>query len=256
MAFFFSFALSQYTYDYNTYQAMINLQFQLKEKGHSMQLPEEQLQRPDFNFAVTQGFYFWLTFMLLFVLPLLTMRTFAEERRTGALELMLTYPVRDVSLVLGKFFACLTVFTVMLLLTLIFPHFINQNTAKASLEAGPLLLCYTGTFLIGGAFIGIGMFLSSLTRSQVLAAMYTFGVLFGFFFLWLLGFSEEALGETLAVFRNQEFLAFFKHLSIFGHNENFIRGLLDTRDIVYCINLTVVSLLLCWFSLGTRRWRT
>ena len=90
----------------------------------------------------------------------------------------------------------------------------------------------------------------------LVAGILTFGTLFGFFILWLLGFAAPDLGKFISLFRHQEFVSFFKHLSIFGHSENFISGLLDTRDLVYCIDFTFFSLLLCRFSLGARKWRS
>lgn len=255
MGLFFCYFLSVYTTEYQQYQARLSYYFQMSSQNPfiAQQLP--QPQAPDFNLNVTQPFYFWLSFMMLFILPMLTMRLFSEENRSGTLELLLTYPVRDAEIILGKFFACLCVFAVVLVLTLFFPLFINGATEKAPLELGPLALTYTGALCVGAAFIAVGMFLSSLTRSQIVAGVLTFGILFGFFFLWLLGYAGEFLEQYIGLFKNKAFFDFFRHLSIFGHNENFLSGLLDTRDLLYCFNFTLGSLFLCWLSLGTRKWR-
>jgi ABC-2 type transport system permease protein len=252
MGFFFCFFLASYTQMYNQYQMMLAQAQQNPIAAWQLQ----QIPPPNFNQDVMRPFYFWLSFIMLFVLPMLTMRLFSEEKRSGTLELLLTYPVRDGQIVLGKFLACLVVFAIMLALTLVFPLFVNLTTEKATLETGPLALTYAGSLLVGGAFIAIGMFLSTLTKNQIIAAVLTFGVLFGFFFLWLLGFSVDQLSQYFSLFRIEEFVEFFKHLSIFGHNENFIRGLLDTRDLLYCFNFTLGSLFLCWVSLGMRKWRS
>lgn len=255
MAFFFCYFLAVYTHLHHQYQATLNWYFQMAGQNPFLAQQMPMPEPPNFNVEVTRPFYFWLSFMMLFMLPMLTMRLFSEEKRSGTLELLLTYPVRDSQLVLGKFLACLAVFALILVLTLVFPVFVNLATEKARLEAGPLALTYLGALGVGGAFIAVGMFLSTLTRNQIIAAVLTFGVLFGFFFLWLLGYSSDFLGQFIGLFRSKEFVDFFKHLSIFGHNENFISGLLDTRDIVYCVDFTLACLFLCWFSLGMRKWR-
>lgn len=255
MSFFFSYFLIVYTNTYDQYQASLNLYFQMSAQNPFLAQQIPQPQPPNFNEEVVRPFYFWLSFMMLFILPMLTMRLFAEEKRSGTIELMLTYPVRDVEVVLGKFLACLAVFSIVLLLTVVFPLYINLETDGAKLEAGPLALTYLGAFLVGGSFISLGMVLSSLTRNQIVAGILTFGVLFGFFFLWLLSYASDFMGGFLGLFNNKDFLTLFRHLSIFGHNENFINGLLDTRDLVYCANFMIASLFLCWFSLGARKWR-
>ena len=254
MGFFFIYFLSLYTWEYSQYQAQLNYYFQLSAQ-YPMLAQQGMPQSPDFNATVTQPFYFWLSFMMLFILPMLTMRLFSEEKRSGTIELLLTYPVGDFQIILGKFFAAWAVFAVIILLTLFFPLFINFTTEKAPLETGPLVLTFVGVFLVGGAFIAIGLLISTFTRNQIVAAVLTFGVLFGFFFLWLLGFSTDFLSEYIGLFKVKTVVDFFRHLSIFGHNENFIMGLFDTRDLVYCIDLTLAGLILCWFSLGVRKWR-
>ncbi len=255
MGLFFSYFLSVYDFDYKQYQSALNSYFQITAQYPMLAQQAPQPQPPDFTESVTHPFYFWLSFMMLFMLPMLTMRLFSEEKRSGTLELLLTYPIGDFQIILGKFFASLVVFAMVLALTLIFPLFINGATDKAPLETGPLLLTYGGALLVGAAFIAIGMFLSTLTKNQIIAAVLTFGVLFGFFFLWLLSYASDFLSQYIGLFEQSGFVSFFRHLSIFGHNENFITGLLDTRDLVYCANLTLASLLLCWFSLGARKWR-
>ena len=134
MAFFFCYFLAIYTHSYNQYQATLDWYFQMSSQNPFLAQQIPQPEPPNFNGEVTQPFYFWLSFMMLFILPMLTMRLFSEEKRSGTIELLLTYPVRDSHLVLGKFFACLAVFAVVLVLTLVFPLFVNLTTEKARLE--------------------------------------------------------------------------------------------------------------------------
>lgn len=255
MGLFFSYFLAIYTYDYGNYQMELSYYFQMAQQNPMIAQQLSQPRPPDFSQEVTEPFYFWLSFMMLFMLPMLTMRLFSEEKRSGTIEMLLTYPLRDTDVILGKYFACMVVLVVMIGLTIVFPLFINFYTEQGKLEYGPLALTYGGTILLGGAFIALGMFLSSLTRNQIIAAVVTFGVLFFFFFLWLLGLSSDFLARFLGIFDDKEFVEFFGHLSLFTHSQNFVVGLLDTRDLVFCALFIVASLFLCWFSLGTRKWR-
>src|SRR5262249_46462976 len=124
---------------------------------------------------------------LLVLVPLLTMRLFAEERRLGTLELLWTYPLRDAEIIAGKFIACLVVVTVMLAATAIYPAVLSRIHP---VDVGPLLAGYLGLWLLAAAFIACGLFLSALTDSQLVAAAATYGVLF---FFWMLTWNEAAV---------------------------------------------------------------
>jgi len=177
----------------------------------------------------------------LLVLPLLTMRLFAEEKKLGTIELLWTYPVHDGEIVMGKFLACWLFFLVMLLSTLINPLLFYRFYAFA---IGPLAAAYFGIFLLGTAFIACGLFVSSLTENQVVAAMGTYGILV---FFWFLTWNEEAAGERL--------VHVLLRLSLFDHFYNFSRGVIDTRDVAFFLLFVGFFLFLTWQSLGTRKWR-
>ena len=178
---------------------------------------------------------------LLLVLPLMTMRLFAEEKKLGTIELLWTYPVRDGEIVTGKFLACWLFFLVMLLLTAINPVIFYRFY---QFDVGPLLAAYLGIFLLGTAFIACGLFVSSLTENQVVSAMATYGILV---FFWFMTWNEEAASQSI--------LQAMLRLSLFDRFYNFSRGVIDTRDVAFFVLFTVFFLFLTLQSLGVRKWR-
>jgi ABC-2 type transport system permease protein len=178
--------------------------------------------------------------ILLLLMPLVTMRLFAEERRSGTIELLLTYPVRDGAVLIGKYLAGLTLYGVMLAGTLIYPAILLYF---AKVEWGPLATGYLGLVLMGGMFLAIGLFASSLTENQIVAAIVTFGILL---MLWVLGWTAEFAGGPLGTV--------LTHLSILEHNDTFAKGVLDTKDIIYYVDFTALALFLTLRSLEARRW--
>ena len=178
---------------------------------------------------------------LLLVLPLITMRLFAEEKKLGTIELLWTYPVRDGEIVAGKFLACWLFFLVMLLLTAINPVIFYQFY---QFDVGPLLAAYLGIFLLGTAFIACGLFVSSLTENQVVSAMATYGILV---FFWFMTWNEEAASQSI--------LQAMLRLSLFDRFYNFSRGVIDTRDVAYFVLFSMFFLFLTLQSLGVRKWR-
>ena len=188
-----------------------------------------------------------ISIIMLLMMPLLTMRLLAEEKRSGTFELLLTYPIRDIETVLGKFIACLLVFAIMLGLTLVYPLFlasVNEPGTGAGVEIGPLLSTYIGLFLMGGAFIAFGMLASSLTSNQIIAAVISFGALLIF---WLIGFSSYTAGPVLG--------GILRHISLLEHFENFSKGIINSQDVIYYLNFTIFCLFLTLRSLESNKWR-
>jgi ABC-2 type transport system permease protein len=179
--------------------------------------------------------------IMLLMMPILTMRLFAEEKKSGTIELLLTYPVRDGEVLLGKYLAALAVFVAMLGLTLAYPLLVAWTT---SLEWGPLLTGYLGLLLQGAAFIAVGILISSLTENQIVAAVATFGTLL---FFWVISWASESAGGNLG--------RVLQHLSITEHFESFAKGVIDSKDVIYYLNLVVLSLFLTLRSLDSKRWR-
>jgi ABC-2 type transport system permease protein len=182
-----------------------------------------------------------ISVILLLLMPLVTMRLFAEERRAGTIELLLTYPVRDGAVLAAKYLAALALYAIMIGLTLLYPAIVVYF---ARLEWGPILTGYLGLLLMGATFIAVGVFASSLTENQIVAAISTFGVLLIF---WILGWSADYAGGTLG--------RVLQFLSILEHNDSFSKGVLDTKDVLYYVNFTALALFLTLRSLEARRWK-
>jgi len=182
-----------------------------------------------------------ISVILLLLMPLVTMRLFAEERRAGTIELLLTYPVRDGAVLAGKYLAALGLYALMIGLTVLYPLIVVYF---ARLEWGPVLTGYLGLLLMGATFIAVGVFASSLTENQIVAAVTTFGVLLIF---WILGWSADYAGGSIG--------RVLQFLSILEHNDSFSKGVLDTKDVLYYVNFTALALFLTLRSLEARRWK-
>lgn len=178
--------------------------------------------------------------LLLLFTAVLTMRLIAEERKLGTWELLLTAPVRDTEVVLGKFLSSLAVLVTMLVLTLYYPILL---IILGDPDMGPIGTSYLGLFLLGSASLAVGIFASSLTSNQIVSAVVAGGILFA---LWFVGmassFVPEALGEILS------------YLSLSYHFNDLIRGVVDTRAIIYYLSVTALFLYLAIRSLETGRW--
>ena len=182
-----------------------------------------------------------ISVILLLLMPLVTMRLFSEERRSGTIELLLTYPVRDGAVLVGKYLAALALYALMLALTLLYPGIVVYF---ARLEWGPLVTGYAGLLLMGGTFIAVGIFASSLTENQIVASITTFGILL---ILWVIGWSADYVGGVWG--------KVLQHLSLIEHNDNFAKGVLDTKDVIYYLNFIALALFLTLRSLEARRWK-
>lgn len=182
-----------------------------------------------------------VTVVFLFLLPLITMRTYAEEKRSGTIELLLTSPLTDLEIVLGKFLGALALYGVMVALTLI--HF-GLLFAFGTPEWKPLATAYLGLLLFGGCFIALGLFISSLTKNQIVAGAATFGI---FLLLWVVDWIGESMGPTGQ--------AILKYLSMTEHLDDFVKGVIDTKHLVYYLSFIAFGLFLTVRSVDTERWR-
>lgn len=229
----FFLALSGYFF-YSIFRYYNYLSFQASRNPYSM----ESLNLID---GVMRPLMGNVSVVLLFTLPLLTMRLLAEEKKQGTFELLLTYPVRDIEAVMGKYFAALTVFCVMLGGTLLYPALL---AVYAKPETGPIVSSYAGLFLIGCTFISMGIFFSSLTSSQIVAGAATFGV--SLFFL-IIGWAAPFVGQT--------FSKILEQFSILDHYDSFAKGLIDMQDVTYYVFLTVFFLFVTVRSVESTHWR-
>ncbi len=181
-----------------------------------------------------------MAIVFLFIIPALTMRAFAEERKQNTIELLYTSPITTSELLFGKFFGILVVVMIMLsfsLYTVFFGEYLS------TLDWGRIATSYLGLFLIVTSFISIGLFSSSLTENQVVAAISAFGISL---IIWLLEWIGSNIGGKAG--------SVIYYLSLFPHFRNFLEGIVDTRDISYYISLIVFFLSLTWVSLELERW--
>jgi ABC-2 type transport system permease protein len=179
--------------------------------------------------------------IILFVMPMITMRTYSEEKRSGTIELLLTSPLTDVQIILGKFLGAMALFAAMLLVTSIdiaILFFLGNPEWK------PVLTGYLGLLLMGGCFVSVGLLISSLTKNQIVAGFMTFAV---FLMLWVINWIAESAGPT-----GRAVLSF---LSITDHLDDFTRGIIDTKHIVYYLSFITFGLFLTAKSVDSERWR-
>ena len=197
----------------------------------------------DINYTDTSitGFLNAAQFLILLFAAVLTMRLIAEEKKLGTWEFLLTAPVRDIEIILGKFLGSLVMLTGMLMLTLYYPILLVM---LGDPDLGPILTSYLGLFLLGSACLSIGIFSSSITANQIVSAVVAGGIIFALWFLGVTGnMVSGPLGEVLA------------YLSLSHHFPDFMRGIIDTRAIVYYLSVTALFLYLAMGSIETGRWR-
>jgi len=176
----------------------------------------------DVNQQLIRSYLYSVSVMILFLLPLVTMRLLSEERRQGTLEVLLTTPTRESALVLGKFIAAMGLFTVMMIGPAV--H-VGLLFLFGSPDRVPVLTGFLGLFLSGGVYLALGLFFSSVTQNQVVAATLSFTV---FLLLWLCQWVSTMTAGPVSVFLG--------YISLAGHFENFGRGVLDTSDLVFYLS--------------------
>ncbi len=190
----------------------------------------EGLQSLNLNEYVMAPLLHNLTIVLVIMIPIITMRAFAEEKRSGTYELLLTSPLRVTEIVLGKLLGALAFLAVMILLTAIYPAIL---LLYGNPELGIVAAGYLGLFLLAAVFVSVGLLTSSLTENQIVAAVTCFVILLLLYVIsWPAETSGLALGNTL------------KYFSVVEHFGEMVKGLIDTRDIVYFLSLIVLSLFL------------
>jgi ABC-2 type transport system permease protein len=225
--FFFFSLLQRFSMLVQTYAAMQNPQV---------------MQRINLNQIVIEPLLHNLSIVLVILVPAITMRSFAEEKRAGTYELLLTAPVRIGEIVAGKFIAAATFMLIMITLAGIFPLIL---VVFGNPEVGVMLSGYIGLALLAIAFVSIGLFTSSLTQNQIIAAITCFGVLL---MLYVISWpAQEGSASILS--------GLLHYLSLPDHFSEMVTGIIDTRDIVYFLSLIFVALFLTQRSVESARWR-
>jgi len=191
---------------------------------------------------VTRALLQTMSVLLLFIVPMLTMGLFAEEKKRGTIELLLTTPVGHFQAIAGKYLASLTFLLIMLLANAIttFPLYVYGEP-----DLMPILSGYLGMFLFGMALLSIGLFFSTLTENQIVAVIITFGVSLALFVI------EQLSGSTTGVTRNV-----VNYLSVLSHLEDFVKGVVDTSHVIYYVTFAFVGLFLAYRSLESMRWKS
>lgn len=193
------------------------------------------------NEIVVTQFFAVMDFIWLLVVPMITMRLFAEEKKSGTIELLMTSPISTLQVLLGKFFAALTLYMAIVALTLLYCVILE---VYGDPDWGPIWSAYLGYLLLGGTFIAVGVLASSLTENQIVAVLLSFGALL---LLWLIDWSASFAGPTAA--------KILQYLSIIQHLQDFQRGVIDTGDVVFYLSFIFFSLFVTTRVLESRRWR-
>jgi ABC-2 type transport system permease protein len=192
---------------------------------------------------VIRNFTQFATTILLFLVPMLTMGVYAEERKRGTMGMLMTSPITELQIVLGKFAASLTMFVAMLSPTLLY-HLVMSRYSDPALPWKILWVGYLGVFLLGASLLALGTFISSLTENQIIAGVVTFVV---FLVLWLLNMGARGSGTAIS--------EILEYLSILKHNDSFGQGVIDTSAIIYYLSVVTLGLFLTLRNLDSMRWR-
>lgn len=200
-----------------------------------------------YGYATLGPFFQLAPNVLLFLIPAICMRTFAEERQSGAIELLVTRPLRDYQIVLGKFWACFLLVVIALLPTLLYWYTVHQLAEPmGNVDVGGTIGSYIGLLLLGMTFVAIGLLASSVTTNQIVSFLLALAVTFWCYF----GF--DYLAGLPVFYGNGD--ALISNLGMQEHFRRLGRGLIDTRDVVYFLSLTAFFLVLTVLSLQRRKY--
>jgi gliding motility-associated transport system permease protein len=214
------------------YFVIAGLEMQMRGEMVPMNV-NEQLIRPLLSNVSVTGLFF---------IPMITMRLFAEEKRTGTIELLATSPVRDLEIIIGKWLAALVLYSCLLLFTALNFAFLFRY---GNPDWKPLAIGYLGLLLQAGALLAIGTFISTLTKNQIIAGAATFGVCLLLWVLeWVSGYETAAWARVLS------------YMSVITHFDSFGRGVLDSKDAIYYLTVIFLGLFFTARSLESLRWRS
>jgi len=179
--------------------------------------------------------------LVLFLLPMITMRTYSEEKRSGTIELLLTSPVTDAEIILGKFVGAVGLFAALLGVTVLY---VGVLFGLGDPEWRPVLSGYLGLLLLGSCFLSMGLFISSTTKNQMVAGAATFVIALMF---WIINWFADSAGPTIGPILN--------YLSITQHFDDFAKGVIDTKHVVFYLSFIAFGLFLTLKSVDSERWR-
>ena len=193
--------------------------------------------------ASMRGYFAVLPWMFLFFVPAITMRLWAEEKKSGTLELLLSLPLREIDVVLGKFLASLAFLAITLLCSFTIPVSIGMLGRP---DWGVIVASYAGALLLGSAYLAIGLWISSLTENQVVAFIVSVAAIFALLSVGLVPAYLESLGVLVAI---------CSYLSLLTHFQSVIRGVLDSHDVIYYVSVVILFLYLNVKNIESRKWR-
>ena len=195
------------------------------------------------NQAEMRGFFGLMPWIFLFFIPAVTMKLWAEEKKLGTVEILMTLPIQDYEVVIGKFLASFALLTVTVLLSLVLPLSVIY---LGDPDGGTLITGYVGLLLMGAAYIAVGFFASTLTENQIVS--FILGITACFVLL--------IIGEDIVLFNAPNWLSpIFSYLGLGAHYSSILRGVLDSRDIIYYLSLIGFFLYLSTLSVESRKWR-
>ena len=201
------------------------------------------LEPPNIMDALIRPMFASINIIFLIIIPMLTMKLLAEEKKSNTIELLYTSPISYRSVVLGKFFASLILYLVLLLFTFSYPLILMSWTNNA-IELNVLFSGYIGLILIGASFIALGLVASALTENQIIAAVLSFGSLL---ILWLIAWSGNIIGGTLG--------EILKYFSLIEHFNDFAKGIIDTKSLFFYFSFIFFMLFLCTRIIESEKWR-
>ncbi len=201
---------------------------------------------PDFGYATLEPLFLLAPFVFLFLIPAITMRMFAEENKAGTIEILLTQPLSDLQIIFAKYLAGLSLVFISLIPTFVFLISVYiYGFPTGNIDLGSTWGSYIGLVFLSSAFVGIGLFASSITDNQIVAFIIAI-VITAFSYLGFeIIYSFDLFGS---------FDLFIKNLGINAHYSSMSRGVIDTRDIIYFVSFTAISILLTKLSLESRKW--
>lgn len=215
-----------------SYFVIMGLESQMRGGGMAMSV-NEYVIRPLLSNVSVVGLFF---------IPMISMRLFAEEKRTGTIELLATSPIRDIEVILGKWLAACALYACMLLFTAINFAFLFRY---GNPDWKPMLVGYLGLLLQAGGLLALGTLISTMTKNQIIAGAATFGVCLLLWVLeWVSGYETAAWAKVLA------------YLSVITHFESFAKGVIDTKDLVFYVSMIFLGLFLTARSMESLRWRS
>jgi ABC-2 type transport system permease protein len=217
---------------------LFNLEHFAEQSMRSQQMTGRGMTITD---GIIRPLYGNMNVILLFLVPFITMRLFAEEKKQHTIELLMTAPVTLMEIVLGKFFSSFLLVFIMLSFTLVYPLVLF---ATGSPELGPIVTSYIGTLLLSCCYLAIGILFSAETENQIVAGALTFA---GGLFFWLVSWAAQSAGPVWG--------DFLTYLSLISHYNNFGIGLLNTSDIAYYLSFAGIGLFLTHRVLDSYRWR-